>query len=395
LMSRRMEAEVWDLDRCAGCGLCVATCSKGMLYWDGEAKHPTREIREKRIGLTRIPLDTCTFCQVFCEETCPRLHQWDELHVRRALSARAIGPVESGEPMDVVKALLIANLSAGLLDGVLAGDVDDWALEPQARVKTTVDELADDLGMQGLWVPVLDKLNEAVYERRLHNVAVVGTPCMSEAIRTLKASDNERLSPYKEALRLSIAVFCTGVYYPGPVRRFLAENMGVVLRDVKRLYISPRDKELRVVLWDGSERKAPLSKIEGYTRPGCASCDDFLGESADIAVGKVGAKEGYTTILVRSEAGEECLRNAVDLGLLEVVDEVDEKALQVAKQEKEARDRAQAFDDLMLMMLDALREPQRRAAVRQEFVRLYGVESAPEYVEEGTSHGACAQCAGC
>lgn len=394
-MVKRMELEVWDLDRCAGCGLCVATCSKGMLHWDGEANHPVREVRQKRIGLTNIPLDSCTFCQVFCEETCPRLHQWEELPTRRVVSARAVGPVESGEPMDVIKALMIGNLSAGAIDGVIANDINDWTLQPRAEVKTTVEAMADSLGLQGLWVPTLDRLNEAVYERRLSNIAVVGTPCSAEAIRTLRASGNERLAPYKDALRLSVALFCTGVYYPGQVREFLEESMGIVGRDVKQIHSSPREKELRVVLWDGSTITVPLAKIEAYTRPGCATCGDFLGESADISVGKVGAKAGYCTLITRSATGDDCLQNAVDLGLLETVDEVDEKALLAAKEDKERRERAQAFDDLMLMMLDALREPQKRAEVRQEFVRLYEVESVPESVEEGTSHGACGQCAGC
>ncbi len=394
-MSKQIEREVWALDRCAGCGLCVATCSKGMLYWDEEAKHPTREIRQKRIGLTEIPLDTCTFCQVFCEETCPRLHPREGLPARRVVSARATGPMESGEPMDVIKALLIANLSAGAIDGVIANDVDGWALRPQAKVMTRVEEVADNLGVQGLWVPTLDVLNEAVYERRLRDIAVVGTPCVSEAIRTLRASANERLSPYRDALRLSVAVFCTGVYYPDPVLQFLEERMGTGRREVSRVYVSPREKELRVVLWDGSMKTVPLSRIEGYTRPGCATCDDFLGDSADIAVGKVGAKEGYCTLITRSEEGEECLQNALRLALLEIEEEVDEKALRAAKEEKERRDRAQAFDDLMLMMLDALREPQKRAEVRHEFVRLYEVESIPGSTEEGTGHGACAQCSGC
>jgi coenzyme F420 hydrogenase subunit beta len=357
-MSKRLEREVWALDRCAGCGLCVSTCSKGMLYWDDEAKHPTREVRQKRIGLTDIPLDTCTFCQVFCEETCPRLHEWEELPARRTVSARAKGPVENGDPMDVIRALLIANLSAGAIDGVIANDVDDWDLEPRARLMTRVEELAEDLAIQGLWVPTLDILNEAVYVKKLSKVAVVGTPCVSEALRTLRASENDRLSPYKEAL-------------------------------------SPREKEMTVILWDGSAKSVPLSKIEGFTRSGCAVCDDYLGESADIAVGRVGAKDGYSTVIARTEAGEECLRNAADLGLVEIVEEVDEKALRAAKEEKERRDRAQAFDDLMLMMLDALREPQKRAEVRDEFVRLYEVESVAECVEEGKSHGACALCSGC
>jgi coenzyme F420 hydrogenase subunit beta len=394
-MSKQMEREVWALDRCSGCGLCVATCSKGMLYWDEEAKHPIREVRQKRIGLTQIPLDSCTFCQVFCGETCHRLYQWEGLPAKRQVSAKAKGPVESGEPMDVIRALLIANLSAGALDGVIVNDVGERALQPRARVMTRVEELADNLGVQGLWVPTLDVLNEAVYERKLHNVAVVGTPCVSEAIRTLRGSDNERLEPYKRALRLSVAVFCTGVYYAGPVARFIEEQMGIPAREVKRVYASPRERELSVVLWDDSVKTVDLSKIEGYTRSGCAVCDDYLGESADIAVGKVGAKEGYSTLITRSEAGEDCLRNAVDLGLLEIVDEVDTRALKKAKEEKQRRDRAQAFDDLMLMMLDALREPQKRAEVREEFVRLYEVETVAEPVEEGTRHGTCGQCSGC
>ncbi len=394
-MAKRMELEVWDLDRCAGCGLCVATCSKGMLHWDGDAKHPAREIRQKRIGLTSIPLDSCTFCQVFCEETCPRLHQWEELPTRRVVSAKAVGPVESGEPMDVIKALMIGNLSAGAIDGVIVNDISDWTLQPRAEVRTTVEELADGLGLQGLWVPTLEKLNEAVYERGLRNIAVVGTPCSAEAIRTLRASENGRLSPYKDALRLSMALFCTGVYYPAQVRQFLEDSMGISGRDVKQIHSSPRDKELRVVLWDDSTVTVPLVKIEAYTREGCATCEDFLGESADVAVGKVGAKTGYCTLITRSAAGDDCLENAVHLGLLETVDEVDEKALLTAKEEKERRKRAQAFDDLMLMMLDALREPQKRVEVRQEFVRLYEVESASGSLEEGTSHGACGQCAGC
>jgi coenzyme F420 hydrogenase subunit beta len=394
-MSKRLEAEVWDLDRCAGCGLCVATCSKGMLHWDGEMKHPSREVRRKRIGLTDIPLDSCTFCQVFCEETCPRLQEFDERPVLSSVSARSEVPIDSGEPLEVIKALLIANLSAGTLDGVIANDVDNWALKPRARVMTRVEELADNLGVQGLWVPTLDVLNEAVYERNLRNIAVVGTPCVAQGIRTVKASENERLNPYKNALRLSVAVFCTGVYYPGPVRQFLEDRMGISGPEVKRIYISPRNKELRVVLWDDSESTVPLSKIEGYTRSGCAVCDDLLGDSADIAVGKIGAKEGYSTLIVRSEVGLHCLDNAVELGLLNVDPEVGWEALDEAKKDKNRRDRAQEFDDLMLLMLDALREPQRRVDVRDELVRLYELDDVAQSKQEGPTYGQCSQCAGC
>jgi coenzyme F420 hydrogenase subunit beta len=392
-MSKQLEREIWALDRCSGCGLCVATCSSEGLYWDEGGAHPVKLTRYKTIGLTEVPLDTCTFCQVFCVETCPRLYEWEGLPARRLVSAKTKGITDSGEPIEVVKNLLIAALSAGLIDAVIMSDMDGWAIEPHAKVMTKVEEVADSLEAQGLWVPVLDVLNEAVYEKKLRRIAIVGSPCVSEAVRALMTSENERLNPYKEAIALTIAVFCTGVYYPRLVYGYLEEVMGISRHDIKRIYLSPREKEMRIVLWDDSAKTVPLPKIEGYTRPGCASCDDFLGESADIAVGSLGAKEGYCTVITRSEIGDLGLQNALDFELLEVVEEVDEEVLRRAKEEKERRERAEAFDELMLVMLDALREPQKRAEVREQFVRLYEVDSIPE--EEGTRYGTCAGCAGC
>lgn len=60
-MSERLNQEVWALDRCSGCGMCVATCAKGMLSWD-EEEHPSLEVREKALGLSRVKLDSCSFC---------------------------------------------------------------------------------------------------------------------------------------------------------------------------------------------------------------------------------------------------------------------------------------------------------------------------------------------
>jgi ferredoxin len=67
-MSMRLQREVWALDRCSGCGACVAVCSKSMLYWDRE-QHPLLEEREKALGLSRLKLRACEVCEKFCEVT--------------------------------------------------------------------------------------------------------------------------------------------------------------------------------------------------------------------------------------------------------------------------------------------------------------------------------------
>jgi coenzyme F420 hydrogenase subunit beta len=298
--------------------------------------------------------------------------------------------VKSGAPNDVVRSILAAGRSAGLLDGVVMLDLDPWTLKPVSRVVSTVEEIVDSLGPQYLWAPVFDALNEAIFERGFENVAVVGPPCAAQAVRRLKASDNPRLRPYQEALRLSIAVFCTGIYQPALIDEVLIKRMGVARDQVRRIEATADRSALRVLLWDGSERIISRQIAERYTRAGCGTCDDYLGESADIAVGALGAGEGASTLMVRSRAGDVFVRNAVRLNLLEATHEVDAQALAAAAGEKDRRERAQAFGDLRILMLDALADPAKRAEAIQQFVRLYRTP-----VRSGAQVAVRSNCTGC
>jgi coenzyme F420 hydrogenase subunit beta len=388
---KRLEAEVWSLDNCAGCGLCVAACSKQVLHWpNGGGDHPVLEKRIKTVGYTKGPLDSCTFCQKFCEDACPRLERWAELEARMTVAARARGPVKSGAPNDVIRGILAAGRSAGLLDGVVMLDLDPWELKPVARVASTVEEIVDSVGPQYLWAPVFDALNEAVFERRMENVAVMSTPCAAQAVRKIKTSTNSRLQPYQDAIRLSIAVFCTGIYEPAMVEDVLVRRMSVPRDQVKRLEVSPDRTAMQAVLWDGSVRTIPRQEAERYTRAGCGACDDYLGESADLAVGTVGAPEGSSTLIIRTRSGDVFVRNAIQMNLLETSHDVDVAALEAAASEKDRRERAQAFKDLQILMLDALADPQKRGEAIQQFVRLYRTP-----VRSGAAEAIRSGCTGC
>jgi coenzyme F420 hydrogenase subunit beta len=388
-MSTRLEMEVWSLDDCAGCGLCVAACSKQVLGWNG-GNHPVLEERIQTVGYTKGPLDSCTFCEHFCEETCPRLDKWAALEPQVVLAARARGPIRSGAPNDVIKGILTAGRSAGLLDGVVMLDVDPWELKPIARVCTTVEDIVESVGPQFLWAPVFDALNEAVFTRGMRNIAVVGTPCSAQAIRKLKSSTNQRLKPYQEAIRLSVSVFCTGIYKPEMIDEILIDRMGVRREQVKRIEISPDREWLRAVLWDDSERTIPRQQAEHYTRNGCGSCDDYLGESADLAVGSLGAPQDSSTLIIRSRAGDVFVRNAIQMSLLETNQDVDQTALAAAAEEKDKRARAKAFRNLQILMLDSLADPLKRGEAIQQFVNLYRTPMRNE-----PQAGARSSCTGC
>jgi coenzyme F420 hydrogenase subunit beta len=388
-MMKRLEAEVWELDNCAGCGLCTAACSKQVLTWHGN-DHPVVETRTKTLGLSKTTLDSCSFCQRFCEEVCPRLERWLPFEAQTIRAARARGPVFSGSPNDIIRAILSAGRSAGLLDGVVMLDVDPWTLKPVARVVTTVEQIVSTVGPQYLWAPLFDKLNEAIFSYGMQSIAVVGTPCTAQAIRKLKNSTNQRLHIYKDAIRLTMAVFCTGIYKPELIEEILVKRMGVGREQVRRLEISPDRAWMRAVLWDGSMRTVPRQQAEIYTRAGCGKCDDYLGESADLAIGSLGAPADASTLIMRTQAGDVFARNAVQMGLLETTPEVDIQALEAAASEKDRRERAQAFKDLEILMLDSLADPQKRSEAIQQFVRLYRTP-----VQTGSSEHTPRGCTGC
>lgn len=307
------------------------------------------------------------------------------------VSARSAGVVHSSDPNAIIQALLVAARSADLIDGVLMLDLEPWTLEPVARVVTTVDEIVSGIGMQYLWAPVLSALNEAVFVQELTGLAIVGTPCVAEGVHRLVNAENERLRPYQQAIRLTIARFCTGAYMPDMVAGLLERGMGLSRHQIRQLTTSLTGGALTVSLWDGTERAIPLTDVEPFTRRGCGSCDDYLGESADIAVGRVGAVPGYATLLTRTLAGEVFVQNAHNFGLLETIAQVDKAALSAAKADKDRRARAQAFDEFRILMLDALSDPKQRAEVRKRFVSLYGAPQAGAAKRE-ERHVTCSGC---
>jgi coenzyme F420-reducing hydrogenase beta subunit len=159
---------------------------------------------------------------------------------------------------------------------------------------------------------------------------------------------------------------------------------------VRSLTTSLADGALTAVLWDGTEHAIPLTEVEPFTRKGCGSCDDYLGESADIAVGALGALPGFSTLITRTPAGEIFVQNARRYGLLETIGQVDTAPLNAAKEGRDRRARAQAFDEFRILMLDALSDPAKRAQVRKQMVNLYGAAQAPAKREDCN-----VSCSGC
>ncbi len=85
------------------------------------------------------------------------------------------------------------------------------------------------------------------------------------------------------------------------------------------------------------------------------------------------------------------MRACQAFGLLHTDTPVDVGALEAAKAQKDRRQRAQAFDQMCILMLDALADPKKQADVRKQFVDLYGTKQAKVSKKE-ECHVNCSGC---
>ncbi len=399
-MSQKLENEVWNVERCAGCGACVVACSKRILKFEADGEHPSKREIWKNVGFTRSKLDACHFCEMegekLCELSCPRLiEDWPDGPVLKKVLVRTGGKRTTGNPNEIITNLLIGAMESRMIDGAVISDVDRWTLIPFPLVAISISDLVESVGNQYVWSSTLEGLKEAIYEKGLKNVAVVGTPCVLQALDCIEKSEEKALRYIADRIKLRVGVFCSGVYSQAALEE-ISESLNIPLSSFESISVSQKDDLLSVGTWSGEKKEMKLSEVIELVRIGCGRCYDLLSETSDISIGPIGAKEGYSVAIVRTSAGVNVLDNAVNLKLLESKEGVDEKALENAKETKKKRKRAEMIDRLKVLMLKALRDPSRVEEAKKVFAEVYyrkTKDNSQEKEPEGKEGcGTCSLC---
>ena len=171
-------------------------------------------------------------------------------------------------------------------------------------------------------------------EKKLRKLAVVGTPCVINAIYQILSSDNDLLKPFREAIRLKIALFCFETYDYSKMIKKLSED-GIEPWEVKKMDIE--SGKLKITLINGNTVEYKLKDVEFAMRNGCKVCGDFTGLTSDISVGNVGTEKGYSTILIRNRWGEGFFKRAVYNGYITYDENVDLDAVKKLAELKKKR----------------------------------------------------------
>ena len=311
-------AEVIRKNTCVTCGGCEAVCPVNTVkIEDGTPK---------LVGL-------CISCQL-CYWNCPvvsfdvtemeekvfgRTRTEDEaaIGVHKAIYAVKAKPdeiIERAQDGGAVSAILTQFL-AGDGDGAVVADVEEdrpWAAKP--IVVTSKEGILRGAGTKYTNSPSLVGVASAIQEYALSNIALVGTPCQMKGIRNMETDpwSDERI---KDIVSLRIGLFCMETFdYPSFIEYLEGEEIDAA--KVEKFEIKGGRFIARQ---DGEEiHKVKLAAVKGLIRQCCHTCGDFTAEFADLSVGNVGSKNGWSTVIVRTDVGEKALGAAEKAGLVEI-----------------------------------------------------------------------------
>ncbi len=239
------------------------------------------------------PKKGCMGCGV-CVAVCPRYNYkplsglGDYIDVFAGRSRRF-----EGQDGAMVSEFIACALEMGEIEVALFVSRDEmW--RPEVVHVRKVDDLLNRkiTGTKYSFASLMPELHRII--NRVESVGFIGTPCMISGLRKLQ----QKVPLYKRKVRLAIALFCTENFYWHELYEFLKEK-GADLRNAIKTDI--KKGKFIVTFKDKSEFSISVKEMEEIVPSGCLACQDFSGVEADVSIGSVGSKAGFSTFMIRSE----------------------------------------------------------------------------------------------
>ena len=205
-----------------------------------------------------------------------------------------------GQDGGVVSALLVKGFEEGIFDAAVVVRRGE-GYSAKAAVASSADEVLAAKGTKYLKVNVTQRLRELISQGKKH-IAIVCTPCEAKAARKIQQT-------FKDDCEITIiGLFCFEAFNSAKLKEEIKARLGV---DLDKVEIAQVRQGKFTAFVDGKEYACRVKDLDTAAEKVCHYCGDFTAQSADISVGSVGSRKGYSSVIVRSESGEKLLKSLV------------------------------------------------------------------------------------
>jgi len=309
-----LESKIINSGFCTFCGACEAAC-------------PVQAITIKEDKVEHFDcsnhIESCPICYEICPHSEELIFETLKFvsdsptkreglgYYRRIFLAQAADPElrKLGHGGGIVTTLLTNAIDNGIIDSAIVSQAEtNIPIKPKALVGVVPDDVFSAVGSKFFPSSVARAYGSAVYEYGKGNIAFVGVPCHVLALRKLEAWEHKITGN----LKVIIGLFCFWTLSFGRLLDYLSKTYNIKPDEIKRLDIV---KEL-IVQTDKDTIKLPLSEVKPHILTSCETCTDFTSELADISVGSAYPLKEWSTVIIRTKAGEDFFYSAVEAGVI-------------------------------------------------------------------------------
>ncbi len=323
--------EVHERGICQQCGGCTSFCSANFEKVIG--------FRDQNSPPVYVNKDQCQECGI-CYHICPQTHILDnELNKTYGFTGYDSMPIGNykaiyscqatdeeflryGTDGGVVNSIINYMIEKKLIDGAIVAKTNapfsreanfadsKYDLIKTSGAKLDVSPHLDEIQRYSTYTHSIQKLNHYKFKK----LAVVGTPCQ---INTIRCMQDLAVTP-SEHIEITLGLFCyeNFLFDKKQIKKF-EEDFNISFENIKKLNI--KEDLIFKLKDDGTGEKVihiPFNQLENYMRPACRACDDFTNLYADISFGGLGSPDKYTTVVTRTDKGEEIFSKVINDGII-------------------------------------------------------------------------------
>jgi coenzyme F420 hydrogenase subunit beta len=301
-----LEERVLSQNLCTACGACLSLCPY-LRSWQGRV----------------VKLHDCGLDEGRCFAYCPRTEvdldgiyqkgfglKYEKIEigpVRKILMARARDPIwrKKAQSGGVVSALIEYALKKKAIDAAILTPRDTDFLS-KGRIVRNREDVLNCAGSSYVSGPTLEALHKGPWQGE-EKIGVVGLPCHALALAKMRTAPVEKKGSI-DKVNLVIGLFCTWALEYEKLMVFLKKRVGEGCIE-KMDITSPPERLFKIMMADGLHN-LPVDEIRPFIRNGCRVCFDMTAEFSDISVGTVEGIEGWNTVILRSDTGEDLFKKA-------------------------------------------------------------------------------------